>query len=200
MYAQKGDRLFRPRQQGRPGLLTDPSAVTGIEDPIVAWELYGLGYRRAADLLLGKALDEHPSHCLIYPIVFLSRHYVELCLKALVLNGSALVEDETPVVLYHRLQMLWGKLRPLVPAVWPGVQPDQLEAIEACFNEMHEIDRKSMAFRYPFDRQGNQHLGSLSSIDLLNLRETMDGIANFLFCVGEAIAQQLEWQSGSSHL
>jgi hypothetical protein len=199
-FPQKGDKLFRPRQQRRPGLLTDPSAVTGLKHPTIAMQLYELGYKRAADLLLKKALDEHPSHSLIYPIVLLYRHYLELCLKALVLEGSALMRDEAPSDLHHNLQVLWGKLSGLVPAVWPDVQSDRAEAVEACINEMCQFDPKSIAFRYPFDKHGHQHLENLSSIDLVNLREVMEGIANFLDCVGEAIAQRLEWQAGSNHV
>lgn len=191
--------LFKPARASACCLQTDPGGYRRFSqhsEPSGATHLYKHGYKLAADMLCRKALDEYPVHTLIFPIVFLYRHYIELSLKEVVLDASRFITDVSPTDPKHDLGTLWENARGILPVVWPGAQPAQIDAVEACITEISEHDPRAMAFRYPLDTKGNPHLEKLDSIDLQNLMEVMDRIGNFLDCLGEATAQQLEYRSG----
>lgn len=196
-FPRKGDVLLKPAGPHTRGLLTDPLGFKNLNGYCHSSEdmyLYERGYKRAAEFLLQGAVDQHPCHPLILPILFLYRHYVELSLKSALRDASQFMIDATVPACDHNLLKLWKQLKGILPVAWPQAPPDQVEAVEACINEMCEHDPASMAFRYPTDREGNPHLEKLQSIDLLNLKDVMHGVGNFLDCVGEAIAQQLEFR------
>jgi hypothetical protein len=195
-FPKKPDVLFKPIRGPGRGLVTDPLGFrnfNGNSKSSEGMHLYEHGYKQAADMLCQKTLDEGPVHTLIFPIVFLYRHYIELSLKLLLLDASRFMTDVSAPQHKHDLRTLWKEAKKILPAVWPEVQLEQVEAVEACIIEMSEHDPGSMAFRYPFDKKRNLHLEKLHSVDLPNLKDVMDGIGNFLYCVGEAVAQQLEF-------
>jgi hypothetical protein len=198
-FPKRADVLFKPTRGPGRGLVTDPLGFrnfNGHSKYSEGWHLYEHGYKQAADMLCQKTLDEGPVHTLVFPIVFLYRHYIELSLKLLLLDASRFMADVSEPQHNHDLRTLWKEARKILPAVWPEVQPEQVEAAEACIIEMSEHDPGSMAFRYPFDKKSDLHLEKLHSVDLRNLKDVMDGIGNFLWCLGEAIAQQLEFRGG----
>ena len=52
------------------------------------WEVYAMGYKIATETLVDKVLSEQTNQDhLIYPIVFLYRHYIELRLKEIIDTG-----------------------------------------------------------------------------------------------------------------
>jgi hypothetical protein len=198
-FPKKGDVLFKPDRGPGRGLVTDPVGFRNFDgsfNPSEGLHIYEHGYKQAADVLCQKAIDECHVHTLVFPIVFLCRHYIELSLKLLVLDASRFATDAAAPQHKHDLRTLWKEAKTILPAVWPEVEPEQVEVVEACIIEMSELDPASMAFRYPCDKKGNLHLEKLHSVDLRNLEDVMDGIGNFLYCMGEAIAQQLEFQGG----
>jgi hypothetical protein len=196
---QAGDMLFKPARASACCLQADPGGYRKFGQRFNssdAMHLYGHGYKLAADMLCQKALDEYSVHTLIFPIVFLYRHYVELSLKETLHDASWFVADVMRTNPTHDLRTLWKNARGILPVVWPEAQPAQIDAVEACITEISEHDPRSMAFRYPFDKEENPHLENLDSIDLRNLRDVMDRVGNFLYCLGEATAQQLEYRTG----
>jgi len=198
-FPKSGDVLFKPTRGPGPKLVTDPIGFRNFNENSKSSEglhMYEHGYKQAADMLCQKAIDEYPMHTLVFPLVFLYRHYVELSLKLILLDASRFISDVSPPRPEHDLYKLWKEAKKTLPVVWPEVQPEQVEAVEACVIEMSEHDRNSEAFRYPFDTKSNLHLEKLHSVDLRNLKDVMDGIGSFLYCMGEAIAQQLEFQVG----
>lgn len=48
------------------------------------WGMYTIGYKEAGDLLLQYALNVGRQNVLVYPIIFLYRHYIELQLKEII--------------------------------------------------------------------------------------------------------------------
>jgi hypothetical protein len=72
------------------------------------WDLYARGYLEAADHLANRVLEsERGLGTWVYPIVFLYRHYLELRLKELIIQGSVLIEAPANLKLNHRLDELW---------------------------------------------------------------------------------------------
>lgn len=120
------------------------------------WTLYIEGYKNAADCLVDCAAEVHEADILVYPIVFLYRHYIELQLKDLlqILYKYHNLSCEPPG--HHYLVKLWCEFRTLMERIdksfW-GIE--HYDHIEARIKEFDLIDKKSDSFRYPLDRKGN---------------------------------------------
>ena len=141
------------------------------------------GYREAADLLVKHAeADYRLRGSLVYPIIFLYRHFIELELKyVLVTYGPH--AGQTADWESHDLEVLWPKVRVVIDRF--GVEEDKegTDAVEACIIEMAKIDRDSFSFRYPVRKRGQPLPLEFESLDLENLRETMEKIRNFFLGV-----------------
>ena len=150
-------------------------------DPPNPWDLYARGYLEAAGHLSARAIEAgREFDTSIYPIVFLYRHYLELRLKELIVQGSALTEVPSNLKLNHHIDELWRSVRKILEKIWPNEPGTELEAVELCIGELCAVDKKSDEFRYPFRRDGGQTLPELKHLNLRHFREVMDGIAAFL--------------------
>jgi len=83
---------------------------------------YSLGYREGARQLVNHVLGKYSDQdTLIFPIVFLYRHHVELLLKRLIVVASSVVDRhlttaELKHLGKHRLDLLWDDLKQTLPA------------------------------------------------------------------------------------
>lgn len=147
------------------------------------WYPYIEGYRQAADLLIEHIINDsrYGLDCLIYPITFLYRHHLELRLKAIILDGSKLLDLKSTLPTHHDIFPLWLQCRHILTEVWPEGPHAALDAIEAFIKEFCTIDKKSMSFRYPVDKAGNPSSSSVPGlINVRHLAETMTKMANLL--------------------
>ena len=73
------------------------SSITLSRDPRREFSLFAQGYFHAASKLADDFLfhDHADSYYDIYPIVFLYRHSLELCLKQILFDAALLVEFKT---------------------------------------------------------------------------------------------------------
>lgn len=171
-----GDRLFSAEQPAYGAFLSHQSEE----------RLYHLtgGYKLAADLLVEQAEAQGSRRRkLVYPIVFCYRRYLELTLKA-VLQHYGPLGDLTSSWTHHSLEDLWRDYRSLLRAVDGGNSEDQgTGAVEQCVAEFAKIDPASDAFRYPTRRRGQPFGTELVMLDLISLRDTMQGIENYFLTV-----------------
>lgn len=128
------------------------------DDP--SWEGYTGSYKDAADRLV-ESIERCELDSLVYPIMFLYRHYLELQLKSLLRNFYLLhgiqcsCHQKT-----HDLVELWRRVRPRIEKMYPQDTEDN-KHIEARIKEFNQIDPKSLAFRYPEDIGGNPSFESV---------------------------------------
>ncbi len=144
-------------------------------DPVCQWGDYADGYRAVADAAFKHALYEHPTDIVVYPVLFCYRQYVELKLKELIVIGSNLIDQSLTLPSVHDLSQLWSVVRPLLERIRP--QPgthEEFDRIDSVLGGFMKVDPKSMAFRYPVDRQGNS---SLPEWDIVNLKRVHQAIA-----------------------
>jgi hypothetical protein len=134
------------------------------------WYPYIEGYRRAADLLAEHIISrsERGIDCLVYPIVFLYRQHLELRLKAIILEGNQLLDRECALPITYNILLLWSQCKSLVKEIWPEGNDEELEAVHSCMEEFHDIDKNSISFRYPVDKDENPSLANVP--DLINVR------------------------------
>jgi hypothetical protein len=137
------------------------------------------GYRQAANLLVERAAEERGARdFLLYPIIFSYRHFLELSLKSMLLLYGRQV-DIFPVWDDHDLGRLWRLFEAMIGRYETDHDNDAFEAVKTCVAEFAHIDPNSFAFRYPVDRKGQPVEIDMDRIDLLQLRDVMEGIHGY---------------------
>ena len=198
---RKGDRLFKEAPDWNNNLAVDPLKMTDLQGnraPEGRWGLYTRGYKRAADILVERL--EHELWCdeLLYPILYLYAHFLELELKSLVIGSSAFSESKLGIENLnscHDLYDLWSKLKNNLQYFYQDCPSEWVTIVDECLREFSKHNVRAQAFRYPYDKSGNQTLEKLQWIDLDNFKETMTRISNFLLSVDNAIGQEHEWRN-----
>ncbi|MGO8943323.1 MAG: hypothetical protein ACLQJ7_06580 [Syntrophobacteraceae bacterium] len=145
------------------------------------WYFFLNGYKNAADFLVTHAIEEGAGdpRKLLYPIMFLYRHYLELALKSLIREHKTF----PPI---HELDKLWGICLSLLGEISPGASDnDEIQHTTRLIEEFCKVDPKSaLAFRYPDD--GIQPEGVVET-DLSKVKEVVGKISLLLDCIGEVI-------------
>jgi hypothetical protein len=145
---------------------------------------YADSYRTGALSLIDSAFANRGLRdYLIYPIIFLIRHYVELRLKELIQGLNYCKEQNRKFPIHHDIQNLWQEFKTLYSNIGENVNDIRFSYIDDLIKELSSVDPISMAFRYPVDTTG-QKTQKLQSVNLKNLQETFirvcfvfDGVA-----------------------
>jgi hypothetical protein len=138
------------------------------------------GYKVAADLLVQHTETQAwRRRKLVYPIVFCYRHFLELTLKG-ILEEYGAMGNVSPNWTHHRLEDLWRDFRALLRNLDSDNPEEQgTDAVEQCIAEFAKIDPVSETFRYPKGRKGQPFDAGFETVDLLQLRDTMQAIENY---------------------
>jgi hypothetical protein len=152
-------------------------------------------FKRAADMILDAHLAARGSHndVLLFPVLYLYRHCIELKLKDLLLLGihtrffdeaavDKILDEDEGIIGEHRLCALWHKVQDFLAHSY---QDDpQLKVAESMINDLHQIDKDGQTLRYDrvkgtlqLRRPKYRHLGDAQPYSVYNIPETID-IAN----------------------
>lgn len=205
---RKSDVLF--------GIGTDWQANACINsfDPAMA---YQDGYRRAA-LQLAEYVCEagRGQDYLVYPIVYLYRHHVELTLKSII-DAAAFVTDcpltdkDIDALGRHDLARLWKLARQMLdPACELGgespLPADDLEGIDSYIDQLHQHDPDGTRFRYSTTKVKGQKArrqpslpSNLKHINIRNFAEHMEKLSDYLEgldnWIGDLVDAKIEYQA-----
>ncbi len=146
----------------------------------LSWEGYAFGYKRAGDLLLKRFLTRGEltsgERCVvIYPLLFLYRHYIELRLKEAMENGKWILSllgtptSSSADYQHHRIDLLWRECRCILDEIdkeeLASFSEDQLVEHRELYSNLQDdigifskLDPGSTAFRYPTSRDGHPSL------------------------------------------
>lgn len=139
------------------------------------------GYRHAAEILAAHVVSNCRDHDhLVYPLVFLHRHCLEIQLKRIIHLGGHLLELPQCDLGHHRLDKLWADARPILEKTWPGASPEPLEDVASVVHDFAQTDPISTAFRYAADKQGNRSVPELRHINIQTLAEVMARVTECL--------------------
>ena len=167
-----------------------------ISFPAERLELYTQGYKQAADTLVETVITT-TSHqdLLVYPILFLYRHYLELRLKGIISDGKRLLDDDNGFPEHHRLIDLWSIVKGVTRKVWQSNDPPEFEYIDHILSELSELDSGSMTFRYPIDKQGHNALKNITYINIRQAAEMIEEAAEFLDSVRMNLTTFIDYQN-----
>ena len=175
--AKLSESIFTPNPCWRNNAYVEPD-----------WIAYVLGYREAADSIVENA-EELGVDLLVYPVMFLYRHYLEIGLKYNFIVLKRYFGEPFELSPSHRLDILWQKVRILSEKEWNTAKDNEYyDAIEARIKEFQQIDEKSFAFRYPVTTQNISSLNSVPDIygkgkaiiNLMQVKEVVREMAGFI--------------------
>lgn len=187
-----GEQLFRddlPDWHYNACLQWDPNSFTP----------YAEGYKQAGRALVEEiGLRRGTVDFLVYPIVYLYRHYLELSMKSLIESGNRLLDIDEDFMDLHDLLALWKECRRILEQIEPPATKADLDAVEEKVKQLHRVDRDSMPFRYPKGKaKKNQARPNLlppkfQRFNIRHFAEQMEQVAGFFSGAGEMIAVYLE--------
>jgi HEPN domain-containing protein len=167
-----------------------------VRDPKERFYRMPMGYKRAGDLLIDQASANVMDRSnVIYAALFCYRQAIELYLKSLIAEfGETGKYPEK-----HELRPLWDSFKEIVNARGAGNAVD-LRIVELLILEMDEADQHSYGFRYPATKtKNNKEAGPFDfgdrGIDLPNIREVMQGLANFFECTSMEFSHRDDFSS-----
>lgn len=167
-WPKKGDRLLRETEDWNRGV---SFSSDGISRHVHIWD----GYMSA-----GKALVEdcrrnpQERYFLIYPILFVYRHALELAMKwILTMYGGYRADD----IAHHDLWQLWKLCRQVIEATGDG--SGSIDAVAIIIKDMHDLDKSALAFRYGMDKNNKPPKLPEGLYDPENISDVMSGVGHF---------------------
>jgi len=113
-------------------------------------------------------------HFLIYPILFVYRHAIELAMKwILTMHGGYGAVD----IAHHDLWQLWKLCRPVIEAA--GGSDDSIDIVQAIIKEMHDLDKSALAFRYGMNKNKKPPKLPDGVYDPQSISDVMSGVGHF---------------------
>jgi hypothetical protein len=193
---KQGDRLFVASNKGAR---LDPMGFTpygGERPPTGRWQLYAEGFLAAADRLVDGCKGLPYEDELIYPILSLYRHHLELQLKFVLRCCPECTEElKKWLTRKHSVKRLWHKITEVYPRFSIGVSLECTKACQELVEEFDEHDPSSQGGRYPVDLEGNQTLARLDIVDLPTLKLGIHKISHYLGTIIEQIGDESDWEA-----
>lgn len=170
--------------------------------------LYQDGYRQAALRLVDHACaNEKEQKFLIFPIIYLYRHNIELTLKSIIRTAYALLDQAVTrksekTLAQHDLSRLWDLARSLMNpvskvadnSVFPS---DDLEGIDSYIQQLHQHDPNGQHFRYPTTTKGAPSLRpGLTGINIRDFSDALEKLSNYLEGTDNWLSELVEAKAG----
>lgn len=136
------------------------------------------GYEEAAGHLVDKALEtRHERESLIFPILFLYRHYIEIQLKYFISTYGRHANIE-PNWTTHDLVVLWREFEKILD-VFQADDVSTESIVRRIVAQFAKMDPQSFSYRYPCDRDGNLVPIRNNVLDLKTLKDVMNGVVGY---------------------
>jgi hypothetical protein len=197
---KKGMKLFiQGNNEGKYFHLQHAVMSSPIYPPLPA------AFKVAADMILDSHLAAKGPHhdILLFPVLYLYRHCIELKLKDLLLLGirtgffdektaDRILDEKEGIIGEHRLCALWNKTKEFL--AHHDQNDTELKVAESIINNLHQIDPDGQTLRYDHvkgtlqlrrpnygDVKANYPVYNIpETIDIANLRQTMDSFYEYL--------------------
>ena len=183
------ESIFSPHHSWRNNAYVEPD-----------WGLYVSGYKEAADSIVDNA-EEFGVDLLVYPVLFLYRHFLEIGLKYDLIVLRRYFREPPKLPTHHRLDILWQEIRSLSEREWNSEEhTEYYDAMGHRINEFQQVDNQSFAFRYPVTKQNTSTLDNLPDvygsgkaiINLLQVKEIVHEMAGFILGTIDMVADYEE--------
>ncbi|MER9474358.1 hypothetical protein [Mesorhizobium sp. M0520] len=165
---------------------------------------YKVGFRKAAFELTSKVCEQPVDQDnIVYPIVYLYRHHIELVLKdvvrmALDLQRKSTTPAQEKRLGGHDLLSLWAMARPMLETVCELVGSDplpseDLHGVDSYMSQINAHDPRGESFRYARTRDAKRTLGpALKLINIRTFATGMEKLADYLEGIENWFAQLID--------
>jgi hypothetical protein len=161
----------------RPGERAELNACVGKNGGPYDFYAYSRGYFSAGDRLLASLFqDSFSLDLIVYPVIYIYRHAIELALKHLARGLPALWDDDTEIKLSHKLKDNWLVVRPYLLKSPDFGGAELLAKVDVILDDFVEIDPSGEVFRFPESRDGSRFLQDTSHINLLVFGQAMESL------------------------
>lgn len=169
------------------------------------WSIFTGEYQEAVNLIVDFMVKTRKRNFMVFPVIFLFRHYIELMLKEIIVNNWEYLGVSRPFPKGHDIYRLWGICRKALQETDKLVDQGfarskdyaeqtvkAYDALEADLNKFAEIDPDSEHFRYPVDTKGEPIvLKEELLIEILRdlpelvkrISENLDGISSGIYTI-----------------
>jgi hypothetical protein len=158
-------------------------------------DAYATGYRRAGEILVAHVVDSsRDQDTLLFPIVFVYRHALELLMKEIISSGRMLLDERSPAEpLDHNLDRLLSTAITIIDRIWPDDEhPSELDLTKQVISELTQHDRTSEVFRYPKTKKNKLYLTQIQLVNLRHFGEQLKTCCDFLDGVVSGIHDHLD--------
>lgn len=173
-------------------------AHIGWGDEGVQFHGYIEGYKTGADALIEKAITSNNIsilETLVYPALFLYRHFLELQLKRIIFLNSEKTHDQKKGIIKnvgHNLKKSWTEVKTSINDFFDEGD-NSIAEIEELILEFHQFDEASLNFRYPIRKDNLQIAFNISErFDLMVVKDQMDKIEEFFLGVNDVLLANQE--------
>ena len=166
------------------------------------WLYYTEGYKISAELVESELINNKTDRdFLIYPLIFLNRHYLELKLKEIIIEGNNLINNKNVIPKgEHNILKLWNETLFTLNNIWSDFQQPP-DSIVYKIQELHLIDLKSFSFRYPIDINGNENLKFIEKInykvfvsEFKEIKDYLENIADAIYVIKEGQCENYDYR------
>lgn len=170
-WPKKGDRLLQKCSTWEHGTTFSKDATSRHSH---IWD----GNIRAGAILIDACEeDSYERHTLIYPILSNYRHAIELAMKWVITMYGSYSTAQIDDFEHHNLWKLWCLCKKIIVEV--GSEDEAIPVVEQIIKDFHDLDKSGQAFRYSNSKAGTPIALPGYPIDLLNIRDVMQGLAHF---------------------
>ena len=150
------------------------NACVGHNGGPYSYDDYSRGYFWAGDRLV-KSLQQNSSDLdvVIYPVVYVYRHGIELALKHLAIHLPSVLDEHDEVKQTHKLIDNWNIIRPLIMKCDYLDPKNTVPTVDKILTDFTEIDASGEVFRFPESRRGEKYLEDTSFINIEVFGEVM---------------------------
>lgn len=178
---------MKKKKASEPGLLASDSdwhnnaCLNYMPDHSTA---YTEGYRRAADILIGHIdASGRDQDFLVYPVLFLYRHHLELLIKQIIGLSLALAEEPDRHQYKkddHNLNNLWPLAQTLILEVDDSYRPSDFKIVKEVVKALHQADERATDFRYAQRNDGTRSLKEIHCVNTCRFGVQMGAASDLL--------------------
>lgn len=116
----------------------------------------------------------------VYPILFLYRHYLEIAIKSLIRKARVLGDISEPLENDHKLKKLWEICSQQIKKNGSNYFEKEHTHIARIIDQFCKVDPFSTSFRYPTDKKGRPSLPGITNIDIQTVKIIIGKISDIL--------------------
>jgi hypothetical protein len=167
----------------------------------LTWFEYRSGYKRAADALVLNVLNDdetiidefHLRFGMVYPIMFLYRHYIEIEFKDLIAIRGFTNPVDTKKNFKHDLKTLWLKVLECVEVVRGVDARREFEGtLERIVEFFVKFDPDGDRFRYPKNTKGNSQWDKSFEINIATVKAEVNRLEQYCYELRSELKQLID--------